>query len=295
MPDARVDKGWQQKGLTGYSTEAILGTLTHYGASTDEAGFKSAAESRFPLAIAQAWHEGWKGTGQFARFPSAAAEELWKRLAGERLSPIAVAETLEHVMTALARMMDGSPDAPVGKAFAEFDALRPRVPLDAGKPRAEFVDEVGVYLGKAMEAFHQFAHALAKEGHVEDAEAFAGIEEFLFPDRAGVAQAEVRAAKGERAEATADLEALAKDAARPAKLRLNAVDAMIGFDALEPAIAVAEPLLDEAEKAKDYHLAFDVAQRLGHGLQKLGKKSKLRELEKRLETLSEAHDAEHQH
>ena len=45
MSAERVDKKWQEKGLESYSTEAILGTLQHYGVTTDEAAFKKVAEN----------------------------------------------------------------------------------------------------------------------------------------------------------------------------------------------------------------------------------------------------------
>src|SRR5579871_6245201 len=75
MADARVDKAWIAKGLQDYPTEAILGTLKHYGAETDEATFKKLAQDKFPIGIAEEWHKSWKGTGQFSKFPAAAAEE----------------------------------------------------------------------------------------------------------------------------------------------------------------------------------------------------------------------------
>jgi hypothetical protein len=83
----RVDKKWADKGLTGYSNEAILGTLQHYGVSCDEAAFRAQAEQAYPLGIAMGWMEKWKGTGQFARFPPAAAEMLWRRWLPDRPTP----------------------------------------------------------------------------------------------------------------------------------------------------------------------------------------------------------------
>jgi len=73
---ARVDKQWQQKGLKVYGTDAILGTLQHYGVKVDEADFKALAETHFPLAMAQQWLAGWKGTGPLGQFPFLAAQEL---------------------------------------------------------------------------------------------------------------------------------------------------------------------------------------------------------------------------
>src|SRR4051812_7684016 len=103
----RVDKNWQTGGLKGYSTEAILGTLSHYGAKVDEAGYRKLAADSYPMAIATQWHEGWKGTGQFARFPFAAAEELWSRWEKERLLPSALAEKLGALIVALSQLHEG--------------------------------------------------------------------------------------------------------------------------------------------------------------------------------------------
>ena len=36
MSKERVEKGWQSQGLKDYSTEAILGTLGHYGVTVAE-------------------------------------------------------------------------------------------------------------------------------------------------------------------------------------------------------------------------------------------------------------------
>ena len=51
----RVDKGWVKQGLGKYSTEAILGSLQHYGAAVQgEAEFKAMGGEKFPLEIAEA-------------------------------------------------------------------------------------------------------------------------------------------------------------------------------------------------------------------------------------------------
>jgi hypothetical protein len=293
MADARVDKSWQQKGLKEYSSEAIFGTLRHYGVKSDEAAFRTISGEKFPLGIARTWLSSWKGTGQFSQFPAAAAEELWRRLAGDRLTPGELAEGLHALMAALAQMLEGAPDAPVGKRFAHVDALKPKVPLKSGKIDSDFAEEVVAHLGKGLEALNHLAEALAKDGQAEDAEAFARVEEFLFPERAGVSVAVVRSLSGEKAEALEDLKKLAADPARGGEGRLSAMDAMLALEAFEPGAAAAEALLTEAEASQDFHLAMDAARRMGFALDKLGKKSELRKLEARFEKLDEAHRAAH--
>ena len=100
--NARVDKQWKDKGLTGYSTEAILGTLGHYGITLDEAGYKAFAADKFPLEIAVEWKGQWKGTGQFAAYPYAAANELFGRLLPEKPAPMKTAHiVLDLIANAL--------------------------------------------------------------------------------------------------------------------------------------------------------------------------------------------------
>src|SRR6476660_5715679 len=128
----RVDKNWQKAGLKGQSTEAIFGTLGHYGPKVDEASFGKLAAENYPMAIAEQWHQGGKGTGQFARFPFAAAQELWSRWQKDRMLPSEFAEALGKLVVALSQLLNGKADAPVGASFKEFASRKPRVPLKDG-------------------------------------------------------------------------------------------------------------------------------------------------------------------
>src|SRR4051812_25404637 len=119
----RVDKNWQKIGLQGYSTEAIVGTLGHYGHPMDEASFRQLATDHYPMGIAEQWHQGWKGTGQFARFPFAAAQELWKRWVTDRMLPSEFAEAVGKLVLVLSQLLDGRADAPVGVAFKTVEGL----------------------------------------------------------------------------------------------------------------------------------------------------------------------------
>ena len=65
MGTERVDKNWQQRELDQFSTDAILGTLAHYGVQTDEKAFVELAQRTYPIGIAHLWHEGWRGKAQF--------------------------------------------------------------------------------------------------------------------------------------------------------------------------------------------------------------------------------------
>src|SRR4051794_3891473 len=106
----RVDKTWHTKGIETYSVAAILGSLTHYGVPVTEASFLELAKEDFPLTIAMKWHEHWKGTGQFSRFPGAAAEELWRRLKGGELAPTDLSLALVNLLGTLNGTLDGRSD-----------------------------------------------------------------------------------------------------------------------------------------------------------------------------------------
>ena len=147
---ARVDKQWQQKGLGAYGTEAILGTLQHYGVKVDEAGFKALAETHFPLAMAQAWFADWKGTGQFGQFPFQAAQELLRRWAGDRLMPTDYAEALANLVVALRKKLDGIAGADVARAFGALAELEGRVPREGGGSAPGFVQEVFALMGEQL-------------------------------------------------------------------------------------------------------------------------------------------------
>lgn len=295
MSTERVDKAWQNKGLEGYSLEAILGTLGHYGVSVAEADFKKLAESGWPQDIGLEWSKKWKGTGPFKPFPWAAAEELWRRWVPERLAPHEFTAALAQLMGSLTSLLGGVADAPVGAAFERMNAVRQRVPLDdKGQPLMAFIERaLSGFNEKVAEMFDSMAETLAKAGHVQHADAFAQFEEFLLPDRRGIATAIVRATKGERDPAIADLEAVTADTARTPLARLLAVDGLIHLTAWPQATARARPMMMQAEKDGDIHLAIDLCARLEHIYKATGDRAGLEALAPDAARLSEMHDRMH--
>lgn len=292
MAADRVDKQWQKAGLEKYSTEAILGTLAHYGVSADEASFKELTREKYPLQVAHDWHGSWKGTGQFSKFPYAAASELFKRAWPDRLAPMDLALALAGLIEALQNLLDEVPDAPVGPAFEKVNALRPRLP--EGEALENLMNEVVIQLGEeGAERFDELAERLAKEGHVDDARDFAQLEEALLPERRGISTAVVHAAAGEKDQAIAQVEAVLADAGRSTESRVMAVDALIHFEDLPKATAAAEALLETAEKAQDFHLGLAVCERLGFLYEKQEKWQELEALSKRAQALADAHDKAH--
>lgn len=295
MSTERVDKAWQNKGLQGYSTEAITGTLGHYGIATSEADFRALAEKAWPADIAQQWGAKWKGTGPFKPFPYLAAEELWRRWLPDRIAPRDLSESLAELMKASVQLLSGTKDAPVGAAFERMNAVRQKVPLDEkGLPQLPFIERaLGIFNEKVAETFDSLAESLAKAGHTQHAEAFADLEEFLLPERRGVATAIVRAAKGEREPAIADLEKVVDDTARTQLARLLAVDGLIHLGAFPQAAARARPLMLQAERDQDIHLAIDLGSRLEHIYKTTGDRAALQENARDMARLHEMHDRMH--
>ena len=293
MGQERVDKGWHTKGLSSYSTAAILGTLGHYGVEVDEAGFRALAAKKFPLAIAEGWARAWKGTGQFARFLLPAADELWKRLEKDRLAPAQFSEALVALVRALEALLAGAPDAPVGGAFKKVHELEARVPRVDAKPDEHFMVETVMNMGETVRSFNRLAEQLAKAGHVDDAEEMAGVEELVFPILGGTSKAMVRAAKGEKAEAQADLEAIAAKPDAALETRLSALDALLHLDAWAVARTHGGKLLDDAEAKGDIHFALEVGERLRLVVNKLGPSEDRTKMIARLTHLAATHETLH--
>ncbi|MFY0564886.1 hypothetical protein ACN28E_13600 [Archangium lansingense] len=295
MSTDRVDKAWQRKGLKDYSTEAIVGTLGHYGVTVSEADFRQLAEKQYPASIAEAWLPQWKGTGQFAPFPYAAAGELWKRWQSGRLAPYELSESLAQLMGALGQLLQGMQQAPVASSFERMNEVRKRVPVnDKGEPDLGFMQEaLSVFDERAARTFDDLAEMLAKAGHAEHAEAFADLEEFLLPDRRGIAKPIIRASRGERDAALEDLQKAATDSSRTPISRVLAVEGLLHLKANDKVAAVGRPLLEEAERIQDWHLALDLVARLEHAYKQLGDSTALAALAQDRARVEKAHDEAH--
>jgi len=295
MTTERVDKKWVKQGLASFSTEALLGTLSHYGVQTDEASFKKLAETQYPFAIGAEWDRKWKGTGPFAVFPTAAALSLWERWVPEKISPQNFAQVLAVLMVALSAKLTGDTEVPTEEAFAKMSEARTKVPLNEKKEPVEafLAEALGSFDEKSVEIFDQLAEALAGAGHVQDAEAFADLEEFLLPPRKGVSSAMVRAAKGERDAAVQDLVKLTTEEGRSNIGRLLAVDGLVHLQANSEAAESGRALMLQAEQENDLHLALDLTARLKHVYQQLNNRTGLQQLEQDVKRLEAAHDVAH--
>ena len=242
---ARVDKQWKDKGLTGYSTEAILGTLGHYGVSLDEASFKATATSKFPLELAMEWKPKWKGTGQFAPYPYAAANELFSRLLPDLPAPVKTAHIVLDLIANGLKVVSGREDANLPGAFKHWDELVPRLPAK-GDRRDAFLQELVTFLEQWAQTFNELPERLAKAGKKDEALRFALVHEVLFTDREGCMTALVRAQSGEREGAVADLKKWAEDTARDVFARYSALDALFQLEEFEVAKSLGIDVYDAA-------------------------------------------------
>jgi hypothetical protein len=286
MTTERVDKGWNTRGIDCYSVPAILGTLAHYGVTVTEEGFMALTKEDFPLAIAQRWHETWKGTGQFSRFPAAAAEELWRRLNTAEIAPTDLTLALINLLTVLNAALEGKPDDRTWDTrFKVVDGLLGRVPPE-GDRHEKFMAEMVAALGKWLEVLDVMAESLARKNQPDLADRFVAIEERLFPVRSGTATALVKAAKGDVEGAVKDLLAIAGDSARDDFSRLSAIDALFDHDKFEEAKPFVMALVDAAEAKKDVDLASEVVERMTHLLKVDPKRKDKNELRARVEQLA---------
>ena len=266
---ARVDKQWKDKGLTTYSTEAILGTLGHYGVALDEAGFKATAVAKFPLELAIDWKPLWKGTGQFAPFPYAAANELFNRLLPALPAPMKTAHIVLDLIANGLKHVAGREDANLTAAFKNWDELVPKLPAK-GERRDAFLRELVTFLESWAQTFNELPERLAKAGKKDEAMRFALVHEVLFADREGCMTALVRAQSGEREGAVADLTTWAQDTTRDVFARYSALDALFQLEEFEVAKSLGIAIFDAAAAEAKWGLADSIAHLLGHLVQKIG-------------------------
>lgn len=266
MSAERVDKQWKTKGLSGYSTGAILGTLNHYGVTVDEPGFKTLAETQYPMQIAGGWKLSWKGVGPFAPFPYAAADELMRRLFPDRVTPAHLAEKIVLVLGRASDLMDGKAGA-LEPALDDVEKLLGSLPAP-GETRTLFTSELVSFLDRFASAFEQLPSALQARGHTALAQRTAALQESLFVDRRGVVTALLEAQAGARAEGISKLTALAGGAPdRSIFTRYWALDALSQLEAIDALKANGLTLFDDAAKENRWPLADTVIHLLARHLE----------------------------
>jgi len=262
MSADRVDKQWKEKGLEQYSTEAILGSLNHYGVKVDEPAFKALASEKYPLEIAGTWRGDWKGKGQFLQLPYAAAEELSRRLVPERVTPMRVAETVTKLVAALARSLEDEL-VEVGDAFAAFDAQRAALP-EPGERRDVFLTAFVSLIDQIGNAFSNLPKVLAQKGKTDVALRFAEVQETLFPERKGCVTALVRSFGDDRDGALKELVAMVGDPQRDFFGRYGALDALHEAGGDEQVMRLGPAFCDEAIAANEWRLADTAVHMLAH-------------------------------
>ncbi len=290
--NTRVEKQWKDKGLGSYPTEAILSTLGHYGVQLDEGAFKAEAAQKFPLEIAVEWKPKWKGTGQFAAFPYAAANELFDRLLPDQPSPMKTAHVVLDLIANALKLVASRDDANLEASFGLWDKLIEKLP-PKGERRDAFLREFVTFIESWAQTFNELPERLAKAGKKEDALRFASVHEVLFPDREGCMTAVVRAHSGEREAAVTELKNRAQDASRDVYARYSTLDALFQLEELEAIKALGLAVFDDAATQAKWDLADSVAHLLGHVLQKVGGDPALvREVRSRLDR-AHAHTGGH--
>jgi hypothetical protein len=232
----KVDKKWVDVGLGKYSTEAILGTLKHYGVTVDEAQFKKAAETQYPMTMATEWAKGWTGVGKFQAFPAAAAGALWERWLPGDLRPEEIGAPLVAAMQGLVQKNDPM----ATKAFEELEKGLARLP--GGARREGFMAEVQVWMDMMHLTFEGAVHEL--KDRPEWAKRLAGVADSLYPERKELMAAVL-------AGDAAALTAIAKDAARPPMVRLSAVDSLVPMNGGGDVFDVVVEVQKKAVETKD--------------------------------------------
>ncbi|MCU0695751.1 MAG: hypothetical protein MUC96_04370 [Myxococcaceae bacterium] len=257
MSVERVDKQWKTKGLSGYSTAAIFGTLGHYGITVDEAGFKALAAGQYPLQIAGDWKRSWKGTGPFLPFPYAAADELMRRFFPDRVTPAHLAEKIVMLLGRASDVLHGK-QADLEANFAELEPLIASLPAP-GETRTLFTSELVSFLDRFATAFEQLPSGLQRAGHAALASRAATLQESLFPDRKGVVTALLEAEAGARDAGIDKLRGLvASGEGRSIFTRYWALDALSQLDADDALKAHGLSLFDDAAKENRWPLADSV-------------------------------------
>lgn len=290
----RVDKQWKDKGLSGYSLAAIIGTLNHYGIALDEATIKEQAKDKSPLDLAGDWKAMWKGTGQFLAFPYAAANELITRFYPDRPTPMRVASVVLELIAQGLRLIDGKSSELTGP-LATFETLAPNLP-PLGEHRDAFLREFVSFIENWARPFNDLPERLTRAGHKDLGQRFAIVQETLFPDRAGCVTALVRAASGERDAAVADLTAWAGEATRDVFARYSALDSLYQLAAWDAVKVHGLTVFDASAAQEKWALADSIAHLLAHMSQQLPADPALhQEIEARLELAHRATGGHHHH
>jgi hypothetical protein len=252
-----VDKRWQDKGIDTYSTEAILSTLRHYGVSAEAEALKSDAVTHYPLAWVKAWHGQWKGLGQFARFPGAAAQELWRRFRPEALAPtdlaLSLAKLCENADEALAKKNEST----LLTRFEVAERLASKMP-ERSEQRDEFMEELVMALGDWSQAIDHLPAALLRGGMKTEAERLVQLDEKVFEVREGISSALLLEANGARDAALSQLSAVAQNAERHVLNRLHACETLFHLDAYPIGLRGLESLVTLVCELKNRAWASEV-------------------------------------
>ncbi len=252
-----VDKRWQELGIDLYSVEEILATLRHYGVETDAASLKTQAEAHYPMNWARSWHQGWKGVGQFSRFPGAAAQELWRRMMPDALAPTDLALALVKLCENADEVLKKKNEATFVTRFEVAERLAGKLPERSAR-RDEFMEELVAAMGDWVQAFDHFPTALARAQRLDDANRMVRLDEKVFEVRAGISSALLLEQTGQREAAINQLEQVTKDSERHVLNRLHANEALYDFGAHAQALSGMRLLMQAVVQLKHREWASEL-------------------------------------
>lgn len=263
--DNRVDKGWRQKGLCRYPTEAIFNTLRSYGVQVDEQQFRDLCRQRDWMTIAKEWSNAWKGTGSFRHLPRNAARELWRRLS-PCVSPAEYWTALDEVSDAL---YGGALPEDLLEALENLRHLHRKIPLENGRLPEAFL--VPIRRNSPFESadVEVALDVLAEAHRWESAEELVTLVEPCVPGHGDLLRSYLGSLRNGRAEDFAALLAVAQDTSELAPRRLRALDLVASLDAWDVVAGCAPAIIEAAVAQKQYPFAAEVAEHLIASLDKL--------------------------
>ena len=260
-----VDRDWEKQGLARYSTPALFEALHRFGIPGGEEAFRNWAQIHFPAEMVTAvLHRYWNGTGAFAAYHRAAAEELWKRLIGP--SPDAMAWAAQTALAALLDFQTGEVARPPRDLFSSVDELRAgvsRLPLglQPSFPLAAYVSLGGI-IPELDFAFGDIAASLMVAGHARLSERVLELQAYFAPSRAAFSRSYVLRRQGDIEGALALLTGLAADPYPVMDLAEAIIRRLVSLNALEQAQRTADAFLRAAEADGDGRTAADLRRSL---------------------------------
>lgn len=260
-----VGRDWETQGLARYTTSALFEALHRFGIPGGEDDFRNWAQVHFPAELVnEAWHRYWNGSGAFANYHRAAAEELWQRLIGP--SPDAMAWAAQTALYTLVQAIDEKIATPTEDLFSRVDELRAAVSRISPGLRTRFPLVAYVSLGEIIPhlgfVFESIADKLMVAGHARLSERVLELQAYFVPNRAAFSRSYVLWGQGDVEGAVTLLVGLAADPYPVMDLAEAIIKRLVSLNALEEAQYTADAFIRAAEDAGDGRTAADLRRSL---------------------------------